>query len=141
MGLAPLLVGNFRATVAGETVSFSEVAGLTIEREQTTYKHGLSEWEGEVLPTYRSVKHQRLSLKRGVFANDSSFFAWLTSENAAPKPLDLALVDATGTPMLVWRIKRAVPVKLTGPSLVASSNDFAVQSLDVMASGITVERP
>ena len=141
MASTPLLVGSFRATVAGETVSFAEVTGLTIEREQTTYKHGLSEWEGEILPTYRSTKHQRLSLKRGVFADDSSFFAWLTSEDAAPKPMDLAMVDASGAPQLVWRIKRAVPVKLTGPNLIASSTEFAVQTLDVMASGITVERP
>lgn len=141
MASSPLLVGNFRATVAGETVSFTEVSGLTVEREQTTYKHGLSEWEGEALPTYRSTKHQRLSLKRGVFADDSSFFAWLTSEDAEPKPMDLALVDAGGTPQLVWRIKRAVPVKLTGPTLTADSSAFAVQTLDVMASGITVERP
>ncbi len=141
MASAPLLANSFRATVAGETVAFAEVTGLTIEREQSTYKHGLSEWEGETLQTYRSTKHQRLSLKRGVFADDSRFFAWLTSENAAPKPLDVALVDAAGEPVLVWRIRKAVPVKLAGPSLTASSSEVAFQTLEVMASGITVERP
>lgn len=141
MASAPLLAGSFRATLAGETVAFAEVTGLTVEREQTTYKHGLSEWEGEALQTYRSTKHQRLTLKRGVFAEDSRFFAWLTSENAAPRPLDVALVDATGAPALVWRIRKAIPVKLTGPSLVATSTDVAFNTLEVMASGITVERP
>lgn len=137
----PLLANGFRATLAGESVAFAEVTGLTFEREQSTYKHGLSEWEGETLQTYRSTKHQRLTLKRGVFAEDSRFFTWLTSDDAEARPLDVALVDATGTPVLVWRIRRAIPVKLTGPSLNASSSEVAVQTLDVMASGITVERP
>ena len=140
MAMPPLLAGSYRATLAGETVAFAEVTGLTIEREQSTYKHGLSEWEGEALQTYRSTKHQRLSLKRGVFPDDSSFFDWLTSENAAPKPLDIALVDSTGAPRIVWRIRKAIPVKLAGPSLTADSSAVAVQTLEVMASGIAVER-
>jgi phage tail-like protein len=137
----PLLANGFSATLGGETVAFAEVTGLMFEREQSTYKHGLSEWEGETLQTYRSTKHQRLSLKRGVFAADSRFFSWLTTDNADARPLDIALVDPTGAPVLVWRIRRAIPVKLAGPSLNATSSEVAFNTLDVMATGITVERP
>lgn len=141
MASTPLLANSFRATLDGESVAFAEVSGLAIEREQSLYKHGLSEWEGETLQTYRSGKHQRLTLSRGVFAGDSRFFAWLTSENAVAKPIDLALTDASGAPALVWRIRKAVPVKLSGPRLSATGGEVAVQTLELMASGITVERP
>jgi len=137
----PLLSCSFRVTVAGDTVAFTEVTGLAVERDQATYRHGLSEWEGEALYTYRSLGHQRLSLKRGAFANDGRFFAWLSDEDAEAKPMDVALVDAAGQAALVWKIKRATPVKLTGPGLVASGNEVAVETLEVMAAGISVERP
>jgi len=136
----PLLSCSFRATVAGETVAFSEVSGLAVEREQATYRHGLSEWEGESIRTFRPVAHQRVSLKRGAFAGDGRFFAWLIDADAAPRPMEVAMVDAAGHAALVWRIRRAVPVKLTGPTLAADAAEVAVETLEVMASGITVAR-
>lgn len=137
----PLLSHSFRATVSGETVAFAEVSGLAIEREQASYRHGFSEWEGEVLETYRSPRHQRVTLKRGAFANDGRFFAWLVGEDAEPRPMEVALVDAAGAAALVWRIRRAVPVKLSAPTLSATDTGVAVDTLEVMASGITLDRP
>jgi phage tail-like protein len=137
----PLLSHSFRATVAGETVAFTEVSGLAIEREQATYRHGFSQWEGEDIHTYRSPKHQRVTLSRGAFAGDGRFFAWLVDEDAGPRPMEIAMIDAAGAAALIWRIRRAVPVKLGGPTLTATGTDVAVETLEVMASGITVARP
>jgi phage tail-like protein len=137
----PLLACSFLVTVNGETIAFAEATGLTIEREQSTYKHGLSEWEGEVLQTYRSPRHQRLSLKRAVFGGDTRFFDWLMKDDAEERAMDLAMIDATGGPALIWRIKKAVPVKISGPSLVASSNEVALETLELMVAGVSVELP
>ena len=43
----PLAAYNYRVTVAGTTMSFSEVSGLAVEYEKVTYRHGLSFREGE----------------------------------------------------------------------------------------------
>ena len=51
------------------------------------------------------------------------------------------MIDAAGAAALIWRIRRAVPVKLGGPTLTATGTDVAVETLEVMASGITVARP
>lgn len=137
----PLLAFSYRATVAGETVAFAEVGGLAIERDQQAYRHGFSAWEGEVLHTAPSPAHQRLTLKRGSFAGDGRFFAWLVDAGAEARPMDVALVGPDGGAALVWRIRRAIPVKLSGPALTATATEVAVDTLEVMASGITVGLP
>jgi phage tail-like protein len=134
----PLPAYSFLATVGGQSAGFSEVSGLAIELDTVTYSHGLSHWEGERLLTYPSTKHRQLSLKRGVVAGDGSFFDWLVGADAEARPMDLSLVDSSGAPKVTWRIKEAIPIRLTGPALNASSNEVAIDTLDVMAAGVSV---
>lgn len=136
----PLPAYSFRATVGGQSAGFSEVSGLAIERDQVTYSHGLSHWEGESLITYASKKHRQISLKRGVVAGDGSFFEWLVGADAEARPMELSLVDADGAPQVTWRIKAAIPIRMTGPTMSASSNEVAIDSLDVMVAGVSVEQ-
>lgn len=134
----PLPAYSFLATVGGQSAGFSEVSGLAIERDTVSYSHGLSHWEGERLITYPSAKHRQLSLKRGVVPGDGSFFDWLVGSDAEARPMDLSLIDSSGAPKVTWRIKEAIPIRLTGPVLNASSNEVAIDTLDVMAAGISV---
>ena len=134
----PLPAYSFLATVGGQSAGFSEVSGLAIERDTVSYSHGLSHWEGERLITYPSARHRQLSLKRGVVPGDGSFFDWLVGSDAEARPMDLSLIDSSGAPKVTWRIKEAIPLRLTGPVLNASSNEVAIDTLDVMAAGISV---
>lgn len=136
----PLPSYSFRATIGGQSAGFSEVSGLSIERETVAYTHGLSHWEGETLLTFPSQKHRPISLKRGVVAGDGAFFDWLVGADAEARPMDLSLMDASGAPRVTWRIKSAIPTKLTGPTLSASSNEVALDTLEVLVAGITVEQ-
>jgi phage tail-like protein len=136
----PLPAYSFHVTVAGQSAGFSEVSGLGIERDTVTYSHGLSHWEGETLITYPSRKHRQISLKRGVVPGDGLFFDWLMGADAEARPVDVSLIDADGAPRIVWRIKEAIPTKLTGPSLTASSNEVAIDTLELMVAGVSVEQ-
>ena len=136
----PLPSYSFQATVGGQSVGFSEVSGLAVERDTVTYSHGLSHWEGDALITYPSKKHRQISLKRGVVAGDGSFFGWLVGSDAEPRPMDVSLVDSSGAPKVIWRIKEAIPIRLTGPTMSASSNEVAIDQLDVMVAGVSVEQ-
>lgn len=136
----PLPAYSFQATVGGQSAGFAEVSGLAIERETVTYSHGLSHWEGEKLISYPSRKHRQISLKRGVVAGDGSFFDWLVGADAEERPMDVSLVDSSGTPKVIWRIKTAIPIRMTGPTMSASSNEVAIDTLDVMVAGVTVEQ-
>ena len=134
----PLPAYSFRATIGGQSAGFSEISGLAIERETVTYSHGLSHWEGEKLLTYSSGKHRQISLKHGVVAGDGSFFEWLVGSDAEARPMDVSLIDATGAPQVTWRIKEAIPIRMTGPTFSASSNEVAIDTLDVMVAGVSV---
>lgn len=136
----PLPAYSFQVTIDDQSVGFSEVSGLVIERDTVTYSHGLSHWEGESLLTYPSTKHHQISLKRGIVAGDGKFFDWLVGAEAESRPMDVSLVDAVGAPLVTWRIKSAIPIRLTGPTLSATSNDVAIDSLDVMVAGVSVEQ-
>ena len=136
----PLPAYSFHVSVGGQSAGFSEVTGLGIERDTVTYTHGLSHWEGDTFITYPSKKHRQVSLKRGVVPGEGQFFDWLSGADAEARPMDVSLVDASGTPKVIWRIKEAIPTKLTGPTLTASSNEIAIDTLELMVAGVSVEQ-
>ena len=53
----PLPAYNFRVTVDGRSMSFSEVSGINIEYETLTYRHGLSFLEGETIQKFFYEKY------------------------------------------------------------------------------------
>jgi phage tail-like protein len=136
----PLPAYSFHVSVGGQSAGFSEVTGLGIERDTVTYSHGLSHWEGDTFITYPSKKHRQVSLKRGVVPGEGQFFDWLSGADAEARSMDVSLVDASGAPKVIWRIKEAIPTKLTGPTLTASSNEIAIDTLELMVAGVSVEQ-
>ena len=133
----PLAAYNFRVTVGNVALSFSEVSGLVREYQTLTYKHGLSFWEGEAITKFRFDKYVPLTLKKSVVAGATELYAWL--ESVDRKNLSVSLCDEKGAAVVTWQIKKALLVKLDAPSLQASGNDAAIETLTLMVSGISVE--
>ena len=133
----PLVAYNFRVTVGDAVMGFSEVSGLTREYQTLVYKHGLSYWEGEEITKFRYDKYVQVTLKKGVVAGATALAQWL--ESLDKKSLSVSLCDETGKAVVTWQIKKALLVKLEAPSLQASGNDAAIESLTLMAAGISVE--
>jgi phage tail-like protein len=133
----PLAGYNFRVTVGTQAMSFTEVSGLTREYQTLTYKHGLSYWEGEDIVKFRFDKYVQVTLKRGVVAGSTQLYAWLDSLDK--KPLSVSLCDEQGAAVVIWQIKKALVVKLEAPALQASGNEAAIETLTLMALGISVE--
>ena len=133
----PLAGYNFRVTVDTAAMSFTEVSGLTREYQTLSYKHGLSYWEGEDIVKFRYDKYVQVTLKRGVIAGSTQLYAWLDSLDK--KSLSVSLCDENGAAVVIWKIKKALIVKLEAPALQASGNEAAIETLTLMASGISVE--
>lgn len=133
----PLAAYNFRVTVAGVAMSFSEVTGLAIEYETVTYRHGLSFLEGEGITKFRYDKYVPVTLKKGVVRGLTPLRDWLTA--SAAKAVDVSLCDEQGTPVVTWHIGKALAVKLEAPAFVASGNDAAIETLELRATRITLE--
>jgi phage tail-like protein len=134
----PLSTYNFRVRVGTDTISFAEVNGLALEHETVTYRHGLSVWEGEVLTRFSLSKYRPVTFKKGIVIGNRALLDWLSAP-PEPRTVEISLCDTAGLPAVSWRIARAVPVKLEAPNLAAGVNEVAIETLQVMASGIRLE--
>jgi phage tail-like protein len=141
----PLPVYNYRVTVGGATLGFSEVSGLNVEHEPVTYKHGLSFVLGDkIIPGM--PKQITLTMKRGITKaeNGSILVDWFQETYANPlrnskQDIQIDLCDETGNAVIRWKVLGALPVKLDAPTFDASSNEVAVETLELVAHSISVD--
>jgi phage tail-like protein len=133
----PLTTYSYRVSLGGAEVSFSELSGLTIDYETTTYRHGLSFAEGEIIVRQHLDKYVPLTLKKGVVYGLKVLCDWLASGET--RTLDINLCNEQGAPAVTWHIVKAIPVKLSGPTLSASGNEVAIDSLELRVTGISIE--
>src|SRR5450432_3497158 len=98
----PLVAYHFRVTIGGQTASFSEVSGLAVSYETTTYRHGLSFAEGEIIDRFPGQKYSPLTMKRGIFRGIKVLSDWLASGET--RAIDVSLCDETSLPVVTWHI-------------------------------------
>lgn len=134
----PLLAYNFRVDIAGQSLAFTEVSGLARERRTLSYRHGLSGREGEELVVFRHDVFAPLVFKRGVVPGGlSALYDWQLAGDM--RALQVALCGPDGAALLRWTVQRACLTKIEAPSLLASGNEAAIETLTLMACGIAVE--
>jgi len=133
----PLAAYNFRVRVGEATMSFTEVSGLVREYQTLTYRHGMSHWEGETIVKFRRDNYVPVTLRRGVVAGLTDLYEWLDGVDS--RNLSISMCDEKGAAVVTWQIKKALIVKLDAPALQAGGNEAAIETLTLMASGISVE--
>jgi phage tail-like protein len=134
--------------IGGEAVSFSEVSGLSIGFETTTYKESQTE-SGLAGPRVMNMPAQAtsttISLKKGVVRGGVSvgaLYKWINSvqiNQIEKKDIYIRLCDETGAPVISWKLINAFPTKLDAPTFDANSNDVAIESMELMGDGVTIE--
>ena len=140
----PLPVFYYLVTIDGnDAIAFSEVSGLAIEYETITYKDGLSYKNG--------AKHMpgmgtpvNLTLKKGIVKSDSYLFDWINTiklNTVEKRDVRIDLLNENGEPTVTWTVKDAFPKKLDAPSFNATSNEVAIESLELMASNLKISNP
>ena len=134
----PLPVYNYRVTIGSEVASFSEVSGLSMKYETVSYRHGLSFIEGETLLRFVYEEAVAITMKKGVVKDHAFLYAWF-SEKKPKNNIQVSLCDENGQALVQWKIGSALPVKLDAPTFDANANDVAIDTLEIMASIITVE--
>ncbi len=139
----PLPVYNYRVSVEGSTMSFSEVTGLNVEYEAVTYKHGLSFMTGtKIIPGMRQPI--RLTMKKGIVQGNDFLASWIYAVYNDPfaatkKDILVDLCDETGKAVVRWKVRGALPVKLVAPTFDAKSNEVAIQTLELVAHDVQVD--
>jgi phage tail-like protein len=80
-----------------------------------------------------------LTLKRGVLDRRlwTAWFGGTASSPATSQTLVIRLLDERRRLVGTWTVRNAMPVKVTGPALDATSNDVVIESLELTNDGIS----
>jgi len=144
----PLPVYNYRVEIGSDTVGFSEVSGLSIGYETTTYKESPVA-SGAPGPRVMHMPSQatatNITLKKGVVraASIATFFNWINAiqiNQVEKKDIYVRLCDEKGDVVISWKVLNAFPTKLDAPTFDANSNDVAIESMELRGDGIFIEQ-
>jgi phage tail-like protein len=143
----PLPVYNYKVEIGGVAIAFTEVSGLTIEYETTTYVEsqtasGVAGTRTLYMPA--QLKPVTITLKKGMVRVTSvaTLYKWIsaiTLNQIEKKDVYVRLCDEKGEAVISWKVINAFPTKLEAPSFEAKSNDAAIESMTLMADGLVIE--
>jgi phage tail-like protein len=141
----PWPVPKFRFSVdwgdVQKNISFQEVSGLETETQIIEYRHTNS-------PQFSTVempgiaKYGNVTMKRGVFSNDSLFWKWydqIKMNTAKQQTVIINLLDEKGGVVVTWTLNNAWPTKITSTDLKSDGNEVAVDTIEIAHQGLTVK--
>ena len=136
----PLRAFNFRLEIDGITrAGFRECSGLDAGTDAVDYREGNE--KGNVVRKLSGLnKYSNITLKWGV-TDDHTLWDWrktVIDGKIQRKNGSIILMDETCDGEKVrWNFVNAWPTKWNGPSLNATSNDVAIETLEIVTEGLT----
>ena len=121
-------------------VSFQEVSGMDQETQDIAYRAGNS----KLFSTIRMpgiARYGNITMKRGVFVNDNSFWKWLDriKMNTVKRTTVLIkLLDEGGNVTMQWQLNNAWPTKITGTDLKSDESEVAIDTLEITYEKLVV---
>ncbi|HMR43494.1 MAG TPA: phage tail protein [Saprospiraceae bacterium] len=125
----------------GIKMGFTEVSGLDVETEVIEYRHGESK-EYSKLKMPGLQKYSNITLKRGTFAGDNDFYKWWNTvkmNTIERRNITISLLNENHDAVVVWEIKNAWPVKVQSTDLKADGNEVAIESMELVHEGLTIQ--
>ena len=114
---------------------FSEVSGLNVETGiEEVAEGGLNHYVHK-LP--KGSKYSNITLKRGMV--DASLWTWYNSTiygKIVRSAISVCLLDHSGEIAMRWDFGGVYPVKWSGPTLSATSNSVAFESIELAHNGL-----
>lgn len=123
---------NFLVEIDGITeAGFQECSGLDISIDPIEYR------EGNDPPHTRKLtglnKYSPLTLKRGI-TDSQALWSWhqnIVTGRTERRNISVVLLNEAREEKWRWNLRNAWPSKWTGPSFNASSNEVAVETLEI----------
>lgn len=137
----PLVKFHFQVEWGGTKIGFSEVSGLDVETEPIEYRDGAS-------PEYSKIKmpgmqkYSNITLKRGTFQSDNEFYDWWNTvklNTIERRDITISLLNEEHEPLIVWKVKSAWPSKVQSTDLKADGNEVAIETMELVHEGLTIE--
>jgi len=131
---------NFKVVIDGITrAGFREVSGLDTTQDVVEYREGTSGNNLYSKKLYGLAKTANIVLKWGI-TTDDEIWKWrqavVTGDPKARKNCSVTIIDEEGKEHQSWNLAEAWPCKWTGPTLNATSNEVAIETLEIAHEGI-----
>jgi len=114
-------------------VAFQEVSGMDVENQIIEYRNSNSPlFSTEKMPGI--VKYGNITMKRGVFVNDNSFWDWhaeIKMNTIKRRTVLIKLLDESGKVTMQWTLNNAWPTKITSTDLKSDGNEVAIDTLEI----------
>lgn len=131
---------NFLVEIDGITkAAFSECSGLSTDTDPIEYREGSEDITVRKIPGLK--KFANISLKRGM-TTDLELWNWrktvldgLTDRKSG----SIVLLNEAREEVLRWNFKEGWPSKWEGPSLNATGNEIAIETLEIAHEGLELE--
>lgn len=132
---------NFRVELDKSTVaSFRECSGLTFNTDPVEYREGLdTPLHVRKLPGLR--KFANIALKRGITKNKDLYTWYKNILNGVPDRRNgsIVLQDEEHQDVLRWNFENGFISKWEGPTMNATSNDVAIESIEIAVERVELE--
>jgi phage tail-like protein len=137
----PLVKFHFQVDWGGTKIGFTEVSGLDVETEVIEYRAGSS-------PEYSKIKmpgmqkFSNITLKRGTFNNDNEFYNWWNTvklNTIERRDITISLLNESHEPVVTWKIKNAWPSKVQSTDLKSDGNEVAIESIELVHEGLSIQ--
>ena len=130
----------FQVKWGDKEMQFQEVSGLDMQSEEIKYRHGNSP-VFSVIKMPGMVKVGNVTMKKGVFKSDNSFWDWFNQikmNTIERKTVTISLLDEKGAPTMVWTLANAWPTKITATDLKSEGNEVAIETIEIVHEGLTI---
>lgn len=142
----PYGVYNFQVSVTGIAPdglavggSFTEVSGLEVQVPTIDYRNGSDELVIRRMPGVPT--RTNVVLRKGI-SGHVEFWNWiLRATNGQVFKTDAAIVllDEGQRPVVRWNLTRAWPTKWTGPGLNATTNEIAMETVELAVEKVEID--
>lgn len=116
-----------------QKIAFQEVSGMDKEVQIIEYRASNSALFSTIkMPGI--AKYGNVTMKRGVFVNDNTFWDWMDEikmNTIARRTVLIKLLDETGAVTMQWQLLNAWPTKITGSDLKSDGNEVAVDTIEI----------
>jgi phage tail-like protein len=125
---------------AGDELGFSEAEVPSGEIEVIEYREG-----ADRVNTARKLpglaKYPNVTLKRGITGSTDLFEWWKSVRDGqvVRRNVTITLLDEQRQAVYRWLLRSAWPVKIEGPTLNASGNEVAIETLELAHEGLEIE--
>jgi phage tail-like protein len=137
----PYRAFNFQLEIEGVPLgAFSECSGLTAEGDAVDYRDG-TDLQNNVRKLVGLRKYSNITLKRG-YTQDKSLWQWyMNINNGLPdrRNVTITLMNEEHVAVLRWHAENAWLNKIEAPSFKASGNEVAIESVELVHEGLTIE--